>query len=206
MESAAGEAAGRDAGVGTGEPGRSARRAVFLDRDGTIMEDTGYVGEPGAVRLIPGAADALRRLRDAGYALVVVTNQSGIARGFYTEEDYRAVQARLAALLAEGGASVDAAYHCPHHPDVTGPCDCRKPGLGLYTRAARDLGLDLGRSAFVGDKRIDVEPARAFAATAILVRTGQGNEEAARGVGPDTRVVPDLGAAADALLDGDAGH
>jgi len=103
------------------------RRAVFLDRDGTIVEDPppGYLHEPGKVRLLPGAAEAIRRLNTAGFLVVTVSNQSGIARGMYTVAEYAAVQRRLGELLTAHGARLDGAYFCPHHPDLTGPCDCR---------------------------------------------------------------------------------
>ncbi len=142
------------------------------------MDDAGYVADPAQVRLLPGAAAALRRLAAAGYALVVVTNQSGIARGLMSEADFHAVQARLEQRLAEAGVHLDAVYHCPHHPAFTGPCECRKPGLGLYRRAAGDLGLDLARSLFLGDKPSDVAPAAPLGGRARLV-TGQGGLGAA---------------------------
>src|ERR1043165_2101603 len=118
------------------------RRAAFLDRDGTIIRDTEYLRDPEQVELLPGAAQAIRRLNDAGWPVIVVTNQSGIARGLLTEQDYERVRMRLDKLLAGEGAKVNATYHCPHHPDMTGPCDCRKPGVKLYADAARTLDLD----------------------------------------------------------------
>ena len=150
------------------EPG-SARRAVFFDRDGTLIEDEHYLARPELVRLRPQAAAAVRRVNAAGLAAVVVTNQSGIARGLLTEDDYRAVAARLDALLAEGGARLDATYHCPHLPEITGPCECRKPGVALYEQAARELDLDLAASAYVGDRFRDVVPARRFGGLGVLV-------------------------------------
>ena len=106
----------------------TARRAVFLDRDGTIIEDTGFVADPAEVRLLPGAASAIARLNRAGIPAIVVTNQSGIARGLLDEAGYSAVARRLDALLDAAGARLDADYHCPHHPDFGGTCECRKPG------------------------------------------------------------------------------
>jgi len=176
-----------------------ARPAVFLDRDGTVVEERDYLARAEDVHLVPGAADAIRRLRRAGFAVVLVTNQSGIARGLYTEDDYRAVQARLEALLEAEHAPVDATYYCPHHPDFTGLCDCRKPGPGMYRRAARELGVAPERSWFVGDKLSDVEAARVFGGHAVLVRTGYGRENE-RDVAPDVVVVDDLGAAAALIL------
>jgi D-glycero-D-manno-heptose 1,7-bisphosphate phosphatase len=175
------------------------RPAVFLDRDGTVVVERDYLARAEDVRLLPGAADAIRRLRQAGFAVVLVTNQSGIARGLYTEDDYRAVQARLESLLEDARAPVDATYYCPHHPDFTGPCDCRKPGPGMYRRAARELGLAPERSWFVGDKLSDVEAAGPFGGRAVLVRTGYGREHE-QGVGPGVAIVNDLAAAADLIV------
>jgi D-glycero-D-manno-heptose 1,7-bisphosphate phosphatase len=175
---------------------------VFLDRDGTLIREADYLADPDGVELLPGVPEALRRMRGAGLALVVVTNQSGIARGLYGEGDYRAVAARLDQVLAAERAPVDATYHCPHHPDVSGPCDCRKPDLGMHRAAARDLGLDLRRSWFVGDKASDVGAARAAGGRGVLVRTGYGRDaEAAGAVPSDVRVVDDLAAAADWIVE-----
>jgi D-glycero-D-manno-heptose 1,7-bisphosphate phosphatase len=150
------------------------RPAAFLDRDGTVVRDAHYLADPERVELIPGAGDAIRRLSGAGLAVVLVTNQSGIARGLYGEADYQAVARRVDRLLREAGASVDATYYCPHHPDFSGPCECRKPGTGLYRRAARELTLDPAASYYVGDKLTDVLPAIALGGQGILVRTGYG--------------------------------
>jgi D-glycero-D-manno-heptose 1,7-bisphosphate phosphatase len=145
------------------------RPAVFLDRDGTIIEDVGFLADPDRVRLLPGAAEAIGRLNRAGMSAVVVTNQSGIARGLFDEAAYQATRARLDRLLGDQGARLDAHYHCPHHPDRTGACECRKPGLLLYRRAAQDLGLDLRASWWVGDRLRDVEPATAVGGRGILL-------------------------------------
>ena len=145
------------------------RAAAFLDRDGTLMRDMHYPRDPDAVVLIPGAAEALRRLESAGVVRVVVTNQSGIAQGKVSERDYEAVRDRLGALLAAEGAHVDASYHCPHHPDFTGPCDCRKPATGMYRDAAAALGLDPARSLLVGDRWRDVSPGLELGGFALLV-------------------------------------
>lgn len=161
------------------EPRGTGRPAAFLDRDGTLMVEREYLADPDGVELLPGAAEAVKLLARRGYAIVLVTNQSGIARGLYGEEDYRAVQARLEALLREAGAAVDGAYHCPHHPDFTGPCDCRKPAPGLFLRAAEELGLDLARSLYIGDRLRDVLPGLERGGRAFLVRTGYGRDEEA---------------------------
>ena len=153
------------------------RRAVFLDRDGTLIQERDYLAEPDGVSLLPGVPEALHLLGGAGFALVVVTNQSGIARGLYTLDDYHAVAHRLDEELRRTGVEVDATYFCPHHPEFTGPCECRKPNRGMYVQAATELGLDLSNSYFVGDRQKDVVPAVTLGGTGILVRTGYGPEE-----------------------------
>ena len=145
------------------------RPAAFLDRDGTLIVDEHYLADPARVRLRPGAARAVARLNAAGLPVVVVTNQSGIARGLLTEDDYARVHARLVALLAADGARVDATYHCPHHPDYGAACACRKPGLALFQQAASEHALDLARSAYVGDKLRDVLPAARTGGLGVLV-------------------------------------
>lgn len=174
--------------------------AVFLDRDGTIVEDAGFLHEPGKLRLLPGAAEAIRRLNQHGYLVVSVTNQSGIARGLYTVADYAAVQRRLTELLAGHDAHLDGSYFCPHHPEFTGPCECRKPGTKLFRDAQAALDIDFERSWWVGDRLSDVEPARALNGHGILVATGQGNlhQGQARAIG--VMVVAEVGAAADEIL------
>jgi D,D-heptose 1,7-bisphosphate phosphatase len=170
---------------------RLLRPAAFLDRDGTLIQEKEYLSDPEGVELFPGVPEALRLLRGAGYALVVVTNQSGIARGLYTLEDYRAVAQRLDEVLAQEGVPLDATFFCPHHPDFTGPCECRKPSTGMHRDAARELGLDLGRSIYIGDREKDVLPALALGGQGFLVRTGYGAEQAAL-IQVGARVVEDL--------------
>jgi D-glycero-D-manno-heptose 1,7-bisphosphate phosphatase len=149
---------------------------LFLDRDGTLMEDPGYVSHPDQVRLIPGIAATLKRFREAGYALVIVTNQSGIGRGLYTWDDYDAVAARLEELLAAEGVAFDAVLACGHAPDEG--CGWRKPAPGMIREAATLLALDLGRSLLVGDKLSDLEAAAAAGLTrAVHVASGQGARE-----------------------------
>ncbi|MEP7344319.1 MAG: HAD-IIIA family hydrolase [Gemmatimonadaceae bacterium] len=145
------------------------RRAAFLDRDGTLIEDRQYLADPDGVLLLPGAAAALRQLYKAGIPIVVVTNQSGIAQGLLTEAQYEATRDRLAQLLVAEGVSLDLQLHCPHHPDLSGPCACRKPGVELYERGAALLGADLTRSLFVGDRWRDVSPGLGFGGSAFLV-------------------------------------
>jgi D-glycero-D-manno-heptose 1,7-bisphosphate phosphatase len=156
----------------------SGRRAVFLDRDGTIIEDAGYLGDPAGVRLLPGTAHAIRQLNEHGLIVVVATNQSGIARGLLTLDEYRATERRVDELLTLQGARLDAHYFCPHVPELNGPCDCRKPGSLLYRQAAERFGIDLPQSWWVGDRVRDVLPAESFGARGILVLTGAGESEA----------------------------
>jgi D-glycero-D-manno-heptose 1,7-bisphosphate phosphatase len=149
--------------------GSSHRPAVFLDRDGTIIDDVHYIAKPELVHLRSGAAAAIARLNRASIPSIIVTNQSGIARGLLTEADYERVQARVLELLAAEGAHVDASYMCPHHPDIDGACECRKPGTLLFRRAARDHGLDLARSTYIGDRWRDVAPGLALGGRGILI-------------------------------------
>ena len=145
------------------------RPALLCDRDGTLIHDAHYLHDPAQVRLLPGAAAMLRAFQQAGWALVVVTNQAGIARGLITEAQYEAVRARLDALLALDGVTLDLSLHCPHHPDFTGPCRCRKPGTLLHEQARQRLDLDLARSVWIGDRWHDVAPARHFDSRGILI-------------------------------------
>ncbi len=145
------------------------RAAAFLDRDGTLVEDVHYLARPEQLRLLPGAVEGVRALAAANVPAVIVTNQSGIARGLFTSDEYAEVELALEELLRGEGAPVAATYHCPHHPEFTGPCGCRKPGVELYERAARDLDLDLAASLYVGDRWRDVAPAIHFGGTGVLV-------------------------------------
>jgi D-glycero-D-manno-heptose 1,7-bisphosphate phosphatase len=181
--------------------------AVFLDRDGTIIDDIGYLDRAEDAVLFPWSADALRLLARAGFAIVVITNQSGVARGLYAESVVHEVHARLTADLARGGVAVDGWYHCPHHVDAAVEayrldCDCRKPKPGMLTRAAAALGLDLARSVVVGDRWSDVAAARAVGAAGVLVQTGAGAHEALYppdGLQADA-IVPSLAEAASWIL------
>jgi D-glycero-D-manno-heptose 1,7-bisphosphate phosphatase len=175
-------------------------RAVFLDRDGTIIADVGYVREPGQVRLLPGAAEAIRQLNTAGWLAVVVTNQSGIARGLLSDEDYRRTERRLDELLADSGARLDGHYWCPHLPDVNGPCDCRKPGTLLYRQAAQRFDIDLSKSWWVGDRARDVLPAAAFGGRGVVLLGELAGQDTS--TGPKQRVLqaPDLPTAVKLIL------
>lgn len=153
------------------------RRALFLDRDGTLVEPRHYPSHPEDLVLYAGIAPELRRLQRAGFALIVVTNQSGIARGYFDEDDLRAMHAHLARELARDGVRLDGIYHCPHHPDGVIPglavaCDCRKPRPGLLLRAGAEHALDLARSWFVGDILDDIEAGRRAGCRSVLVDLG----------------------------------
>ena len=168
------------------------RTAVFLDRDGTLLEEANYVCELDRLVFFPFAIDAVRLLNRAGFAVVVVTNQAGIARGIVEESFVAQAHAVMTERLAEGGARVDGYYYCPHHPQgiveaYRRVCECRKPQPGMLRRAAGELGLDLTGSFVVGDKLQDVEAGAAVGARGVLVRTGFGRTEEAR---PDRRVEP----------------
>jgi D-glycero-D-manno-heptose 1,7-bisphosphate phosphatase len=170
------------------------RRAVFLDRDGVICREEGYIRDPLRLQLIPGAADALRLFNDSGLATVVVTNQSGVARGFFAEETIAGVNRAMNERLERQGAYLDAVYYCPHHPDgvvetYRKVCDCRKPATGLLQQAAEDFALDLKRSYLVGDKLSDMECAGRAGVKGILVLTGYGALEYKR-IGPTPGVNP----------------
>lgn len=171
------------------------RLAVFFDRDGTLIEDVGYLRSPDEVRLIPGAAEAVRLLNDRQIPAYVVSNQSGVARGLLTEADLVGIHHRLAQDLAVAGAHIDRIYYCPHHPTEGRPpydiaCNCRKPGTGMLQRAADEFQIALDRSFVIGDKTLDIQAGIAAGAHSILVLTGFGRTSAqeCRGSG----IVPDF--------------
>jgi D-glycero-D-manno-heptose 1,7-bisphosphate phosphatase len=168
-------------------------QAALLDRDGTIIVDHHYLNDPTQVELLPGAAEAIRRLAAAGIPSIVCTNQSGIARGTITLEQYRAVRLRLAELLAAEGAALLDTFSCPHHPDVTGPCSCRKPETGLYERAAALHRLDLSRCLYAGDRWRDVAACSVFHGRGLFVESRVSlPEDRDRAVAEGMTVVPSL--------------
>jgi D-glycero-D-manno-heptose 1,7-bisphosphate phosphatase len=179
-------------------------RAVFLDRDGVINVDHGYTHRVEDFRFVPGSAQAMKLLRDNGWRLVVVTNQSGIARGLFTSEDYERFTAHLCNELCAVGVQLDAVLSCPHLADATVPayrldCDCRKPRPGMLLRAARELSLDLGASVIVGDRLSDVQAGRAAGVGhCVLVRSG--HLVSAGDVRQANAVYDDLAAFAQALV------
>ncbi len=146
------------------------RPAAFLDRDGTIIHDVDYISRPDDVQLLPGAAEAIRSLNNAGVPVIVVSNQSGLGRGYFTYDDYERVRARIEELLHAAGAHVDATYICPHPPTTPAACACRKPGVGLFEQAAKEHGLDLAGSWYAGDKWRDVQPGLTLHGHGFLIR------------------------------------
>lgn len=177
------------------------QRAVFLDRDGTLNVEVNYLRRVEDLRLIPGAGEALAALRRQGFVLVGITNQAGIARGLLDETVLGAIHERLQALLAAQGARLDAVYFCPHHPEFTGACECRKPLPGMLLQAAAELDIDLARSWMVGDTPADIAAGRAAGCRSVLVRTGYGRSyvQANGGQAPET-IVDDIAAAARYIL------
>lgn len=191
------------------------QKAVFIDRDGTLNDDPGYIDRPEKIVLFPSVAKAIRRLNEAGRKVVVVTNQSGVARGLFEETTLQGIHAHLVELIGAAGGVIDAVYYCPHYPmdgeaksrvesRYQRDCECRKPKPGMLIRAARDLNLDLEASVVIGDRYLDIQMAHAVGARGILVLTGYGQRELDRDASswprmPDL-VAQDLTAAVDAAL------
>ena len=173
---------------------------VFLDRDGTLIQDAHYLSRPEQVHLLPGAGEAVARLNRAHIPVVLITNQSGIARGYFTVADYERVHARLLALLAEYGAHLDASYYCPHHPDVTGPCSCRKPSPLLFRQAIKEHHLDPSRAVGIGDRWRDLAPVIGLGGTGILVISSETRSDELAQASREATVVPLLMAAISLLL------
>ena len=190
-------------------PLEAPRRAVFLDRDGTINVEAGYIRDLDQLALMPGAAGAISRLRKAGLLAILVTNQTGPARGYYPESWVWQLNNRLLTLLHEAGTTLDGVYYCPHLPDgkvaaYSMACTCRKPEPGMLTRAAEEYGLDLARCYMVGDKATDVEVGHRVGATSILLTSGYG-EQVLAGTYQELKakpefIAPDLEAAATWIL------
>lgn len=158
------------------------RRAIFIDRDGTLNEEVGYICDPAQFRLFDVAAEAIRLANKAGWLVIIITNQAGIARGLFTEDFLAEIHQRMTKELSQAGARVDAIYYCPHHPEIGQPpyrqvCDCRKPLPGLLTRAAAEFNLNLSECLVIGDRHRDLAAAQAAGARGVLVLTGYGREE-----------------------------
>jgi D-glycero-D-manno-heptose 1,7-bisphosphate phosphatase len=158
------------------------RRAIFMDRDGTVCEEVGYINHVDRIRLLPRSAAAIKAANDAGFQTVVVTNQAGVARGYFAESLVDDVHDRVRELLAEQGARLDGIYYCPHHPEVGPPayrrdCTCRKPRPGMLERARDEMGIDLDASYMVGDSAMDLGAGHRAGTTNVLVLTGYGKGE-----------------------------
>ena len=187
------------------------RRALLLDRDGTICEDVGYLGSVDGLRLLPRSAEAIVSAAEAGFQCVLITNQGGIARGVLDEARLDEIHDRLRELLAAEGARLDGIYYCPHHPDgeVTryrSSCECRKPRAGMLLRARDEMGIDLESSYLVGDHLRDIEAGNAVGATTVLVLTGHGRDQLDRddpAESPPTHVAADLHSAVEWILERD---
>jgi len=156
--------------------------AVFMDRDGTVSEEVGYMRDPEQFRLIPQSAEAIRLINENSLKSIVITNQSGVARGYFSEETVSRVHQKMEKLLSELGAHIDGIYYCPHHPEgivesYRKGCDCRKPASGLLTQASKKHAIDLASSYMVGDKVTDLQLAHGVGARAVLVLTGYGRDE-----------------------------
>jgi len=187
---------------------RGGRIAVFLDRDGTVNEEVEFLRTPDQLRLITGAGTAIRSLNDHGILTCIISNQSGVARGFLTEEDLPSIHEKLRNELLHSRARLDKIYYCPHHPAEGKPpynivCDCRKPATGMLRRGEEDMGIDLERSFVVGDRIVDVQVGKAVGATTVLVLTGYGRTSVAEciaaGVRPDF-TAPSIVEAVDFIL------
>jgi D-glycero-D-manno-heptose 1,7-bisphosphate phosphatase len=172
---------------------------VFLDRDGTVIVDKVHLTDPADVELLPGAGEAIRMLNEAGLPAIIVSNQAVVARGLATVDMVEAAMARTQELLEVEGARIDCFYFCPHHPDFTGECDCRKPAPGMLLRAAQENDIDLDASYMVGDWWADIGAGRAVGATTVLVPAGESARDAEavlgeRGLAPDRRAADLLAA------------
>jgi D-glycero-D-manno-heptose 1,7-bisphosphate phosphatase len=170
---------------------------VFMDRDGTLIEDAGYIDTTDKIRLFPEAIEAVKLLNDAGYKTIIVSNQSGVARGYFSEDTAKLINNRVIELFAERGASIDAVYYCPHHPrygnqNYRRDCECRKPKSGMILKAVKELDLDLSGSIMVGDKYTDVKTGKNLDLFSILVFTGYGRQEYQKMKTNNVKPDPDL--------------
>ncbi|MFA5113820.1 MAG: D-glycero-beta-D-manno-heptose 1,7-bisphosphate 7-phosphatase [Candidatus Margulisiibacteriota bacterium] len=172
-------------------------RAVFVDRDGTIIEDSGYISTPKEVHFLPGSIEALRQLNQAGFKVIVITNQSGVARGFFSEDMVQTIDKFIHKQVLSGGGHIDAFYYCPHHPEhgvypYRQECACRKPSPGMIKQAAQDHHLDLGRSFMVGDHSCDVRAGKTAGVRTVFVLTGHGSREKAKLADKPDHTAPSL--------------
>ncbi len=178
------------------------QKAIFLDRDGTLNKDTGYVHRPEDWKWLPFAREALARAQKAGYALIVASNQSGIARGFFTEDDLARLERHIDADLSGIGVTIRGWYHCPHLPEITGPCQCRKPAPGMLLAAQKDLAIDMSQSWMIGDRLRDCEAGLAAGLSTIKIsddrKKKSAEDEKAEKLG--ARLVSNLSQAIDVIL------
>lgn len=177
---------------------------VILDRDGTVIEDRDYLSDPAGVKLLPGTAEGLRLLADSGYGLIVISNQSGVGRGYFTMREVEAVNGEIERQLAAHGIKLAGIYVCPHAPEDR--CTCRKPATGLLVRAAGETGFDPSRSVVIGDKISDLEMGRAVGALTVLVQTGKGGAEAEKLTDQADIVASDLKQAAESIIERQRGN
>ncbi|MFC1559863.1 D-glycero-beta-D-manno-heptose 1,7-bisphosphate 7-phosphatase [Candidatus Margulisiibacteriota bacterium] len=157
-------------------------KAVFLDRDGTINEDTGYLSHPSELKMIPKSAEAIRHLNEAGFKVFTISNQSGVARGYFSEDMLQSIDKKLQKEVLKGGGYIDGIYYCPHHPEhgvhpYKMQCECRKPHNGLIKKAAKKFDIDLGHSYMIGDKLTDIQTGKKSGMKTALVLTGRGKKE-----------------------------
>ncbi len=153
------------------------KKAIFLDRDGVINKEVSYLSNPDDFEFIDGSVDALRILKQKHFLLIVITNQAGIARGFFTEETLKLIHNKMISILKQNMIELNDIYYCPHHPEFTGPCDCRKPNSGMILKAKLKYNIDLSNSYMVGDTLNDIETGKAAKCKTVLVLTGYGKEE-----------------------------
>ena len=161
------------------EDGKTMEKVIFLDRDGTLNEEVNYLHRKEDLVLLPGVPEALKAFKEQGYKLVVITNQAGVARGYYTEDDVKELHRYMNELLEKAGAGIDAFYYCPHHPEhgigkYKIQCHCRKPETGMFEMAEQDFDVDKSKSWMIGDKLIDIEAGRNYGVRTVLVGTGYG--------------------------------
>jgi D-glycero-D-manno-heptose 1,7-bisphosphate phosphatase len=180
-------------------------KAVFLDRDGTIIEDVGYLNTPAEIKFIPGSIAAIKKLKEAGYKVVVITNQAGVARGLITEDMLQTIDKTLHKWILNSGTHLDALYYCPHHAEhgvypYKQACECRKPHPGLLLKAQKDLNIDLAQSFMVGDKATDIEAGQRAGVKTVFVMTGRGEVEKSAMKTPPNHSAADLNQAADWIL------
>ncbi|MBN3032498.1 MAG: D-glycero-beta-D-manno-heptose 1,7-bisphosphate 7-phosphatase [Candidatus Saganbacteria bacterium] len=182
-------------------------KAVFLDRDGTLIEDSGYISSPDQIKFIPGAIEAVKRLNEAGYKVVIISNQAGVARGLLAENMLQTIDKIIHREVLSGGGHIDASYYCPHHPEhgvypYKQACECRKPHPGMLKRAVREKDLELAGSFMIGDKSSDIETGKRAGTKTVFVRTGHGRDEEKKLKEKPDHTADNLAAAARWILNG----